>query len=87
VNRLFLAAAGVLLIAVAPLPADEPKTPAQRQIALLKLFADEFVTLTPGKGKFPAKFRMGSDEPMPRRTRSQPTKSRSWPRPPSPSTR
>jgi formylglycine-generating enzyme required for sulfatase activity len=29
---------------------------------ILKLFADEFVSLTPGKGKFPASFRMGSSE-------------------------
>src|SRR5581483_4282662 len=29
---------------------------------ILKRFADEFVLLTPGKGKFPASFRMGSPE-------------------------
>ena len=28
---------------------------------LLKLFADEFVTIAPGEEKFPATFRMGSD--------------------------
>src|SRR5262245_3793702 len=61
-KRVPLAIAAVPLIAVALLPADEPKKPDQLQLALLKLFADEFITVTPGKGKFPANFRMGSDE-------------------------
>src|SRR5439155_12257905 len=29
---------------------------------VLRVFLDEFVTLTPGKGRFPASFRMGSAE-------------------------
>jgi formylglycine-generating enzyme required for sulfatase activity len=35
--------------------------PAERKAALLKLFVDEFVAITPGKGDFPASFEMGSD--------------------------
>lgn len=61
-NRITLTAAGLLLIAVALLPADEPKSPEEQRDAVLKLFADEFVTITPGKGKFPAKFIMGSED-------------------------
>ena len=38
-----------------------PMTTAQRQ-ALLKTFNEEFVTITPGKGQFPATFVMGSDK-------------------------
>jgi formylglycine-generating enzyme required for sulfatase activity len=49
---------GVLLVALAvSISAADPETPADR---ILKLFADEFVPLTPGKDKFPATFRMGS---------------------------
>lgn len=36
--------------------------PTPRKDAILKLFADEFVALTPGKGKFPATFVMGSTQ-------------------------
>ena len=36
-----------------------PMTPAERQ-ALLKTFNGEFVAITPGKGKFPATFVMGT---------------------------
>src|SRR3954451_926905 len=32
----------------------------EKQKKILKTFADEFVELTPGKGKFPASFQMGS---------------------------
>lgn len=35
--------------------------PTPRKEAILKLCADEFVTLTPGQGKFPASFVMGTD--------------------------
>jgi formylglycine-generating enzyme required for sulfatase activity len=34
--------------------------PTPRKDAILKRFAEEFVLLTPGKGKFPADFIMGT---------------------------
>jgi formylglycine-generating enzyme required for sulfatase activity len=34
--------------------------PTPRKEAILKLFVEEFVNLTPGEGKFPASFQMGS---------------------------
>ena len=37
-----------------------PKPPYRNKEDALKLFAGEFVSITPGKGKFPASFRMGS---------------------------
>lgn len=40
--------------------ADEAKDPADKTGVLLKVFADEFVAITPGTGKFPASFQMGS---------------------------
>lgn len=39
---------------------DLPPDTLQRKDAILKLFHDEFVQLTPGKGKFPASFLMGT---------------------------
>jgi formylglycine-generating enzyme required for sulfatase activity len=36
--------------------------PAPRKDAILKLFAAEFVPITPGKGKFPESFMMGSEK-------------------------
>ena len=36
--------------------------PTPRTDAILKLFTEEFVTLTPGKGPFPAEFFMGSSD-------------------------
>jgi formylglycine-generating enzyme required for sulfatase activity len=36
--------------------------PTPRTDAILKLFAEEFVLLTPGKDKFPAEFTMGSSD-------------------------
>jgi formylglycine-generating enzyme required for sulfatase activity len=36
--------------------------PMPRRDAILKLFVDEFIRLSPGEGKFPATFVMGSDE-------------------------
>jgi formylglycine-generating enzyme required for sulfatase activity len=36
--------------------------PTPRKEAILKRFVDEFVQLTPGEGKFPAAFLMGSDK-------------------------
>ncbi len=36
--------------------------PVPRKDAILKLFADEFIAITPGKGKFPTSFIRGSDK-------------------------
>jgi formylglycine-generating enzyme required for sulfatase activity len=36
--------------------------PTPRKAEILKLFAEEFVSITPGTGKFPASFTMGSDQ-------------------------
>ncbi len=46
-----------LVAAPARAGADEPNDKAEK---ILKLFAEEFVPLTPGKGKFPASFTMGT---------------------------
>src|SRR5687767_1775557 len=35
--------------------------PTPRKAEILKLFADEFILITPGQGKYPASFTMGSD--------------------------
>ena len=40
--------------------AEDDKVPNEKTVALLKTFADEFVAITPGEGKFPAAFQMGS---------------------------
>ena len=53
----FAALAAVVVVAFSGLVlAGEPPT----KDAILNRFADEFVTLTPGEGKFPASFKMGS---------------------------
>ena len=36
--------------------------PADKSVELLKTFVTEFVTITPGEGKFPASFHMGSKD-------------------------
>jgi len=41
---------------------DLPPDTLKRKDAILKLFVEEFVPLTPGKAKFPAEFAMGSDQ-------------------------
>lgn len=41
-------------------PAATPKNPANSQAELLETFRKEFVEITPGKGKFPKSFEMGS---------------------------
>jgi formylglycine-generating enzyme required for sulfatase activity len=45
---------------------EEKKKPLQdptpRKEAILKLFAEEFVAITPGKGKFPESFMMGTEK-------------------------
>jgi formylglycine-generating enzyme required for sulfatase activity len=46
-----------------PLSAAEDSRPlSEKQRQLLKTFVDEFVEITPGKGKFPASFVMGSSD-------------------------
>jgi Sulfatase-modifying factor enzyme 1 len=58
-TRRWLALACILTsatLAIA-LVAEKPAAPEER---ILKLFVDELVPLTPGKGKFPASFEMGS---------------------------
>ena len=40
--------------------AEDDKVPSEKTVALLMTFADEFVAITPGEGKFPASFQMGS---------------------------
>ena len=39
---------------------DAPVKPNARQLELLKIFRKEFIHITPGKGKFPAEFTMGT---------------------------
>ena len=57
---------------------SEPSTFATPRADLLKTFASEFVAITPGKGKFPASFEMGSkdgpatEQPVHRVTLKQP---------------
>jgi formylglycine-generating enzyme required for sulfatase activity len=46
----------------ASLPAETPTTRAEDREAILKRFVSEFVLITPGKGKFPARFTMGSSD-------------------------
>lgn len=46
------------LTAQQPQPKQPP--PAERKGDILKLFVSEFVSITPGKGEFPAKFTLGS---------------------------
>jgi formylglycine-generating enzyme required for sulfatase activity len=67
----FLLAALLVLPAAACAGADKPgadKPGADKPGAdndadrLLKTFVEEFVEITPGKGRFPAKFAMGSDD-------------------------
>jgi|AP45_3_1055517.scaffolds.fasta_scaffold09142_2 formylglycine-generating enzyme required for sulfatase activity len=57
----------VALVASAQDKKDDKKSPmtAAERIALLKTFNSEFVAITPGTGKFPASFVMGSSEGEP----------------------
>ena len=50
----------LLLFLLPPLLAAQPKPAFRDKEAALKLFASEFVAITPGKGKFPAEFEMGT---------------------------
>jgi formylglycine-generating enzyme required for sulfatase activity len=55
-----LVPAAIVLTAALGLPAQKsPPAPIDKD-KVMRLFAEEFVLLTPGKGKFPASFRMGS---------------------------
>ncbi len=61
-NPLRLALGATVLLAAVAIAADQdPKKGTGDKDAILKRFAEEFVTLTPGKDKFPASFVMGSD--------------------------
>ena len=42
--------------------AEDDKVPMDKSVALLKTFAEEFVAITPGEGKFPASFQMSSGD-------------------------
>jgi formylglycine-generating enzyme required for sulfatase activity len=61
----FLCAAGLVGLLAALGAAPSPSAPRSKD-DILKLFHDEFVTLTPGAGKFPAKFTMGSGGDAPK---------------------
>jgi formylglycine-generating enzyme required for sulfatase activity len=56
---LYTGAACALALAAAA-SGEDPAAPDAKD-RLLRRFADEFVTLTPGAGKFPASFRMGPE--------------------------
>ena len=45
------------------LAAEPAVAPSEPQLALLKTFREEFVQLTPGEGKFPQSFNLGSSRP------------------------
>jgi formylglycine-generating enzyme required for sulfatase activity len=61
-RRFMLLGLAVVLGVTAPLPGDDPKPKPRGKDEALKLFADEFVPLTPGKEKFPASFTRGSKD-------------------------
>lgn len=57
---LFPVIAALVAVAVVATRADDADKDAKKQMALLKTFNGEFVHITPGKGKFPESFQMGS---------------------------
>ena len=58
-----LAALAVLFLLAVPLVRSaDPPGPAPSREQVLKLFVEELVPLTPGEGKFPASFTMGSSD-------------------------
>ena len=62
-KALFALSALAISVWSAPLFAAEDFTSlSEKQRTLLKTFVDEFVDVTPGKGKFPASFMMGSSD-------------------------
>jgi formylglycine-generating enzyme required for sulfatase activity len=54
-----------IFVAIGLFPALVDAQPAPDTDKLLSRFVDEFVTLTPGQGKFPASFMMGSQKDLP----------------------
>lgn len=61
--RIVLLTTFAALTGTAVVPAaDKDGQLSDLQIELLKTFKDEFVAITPGKGKFPKSFRMGSSD-------------------------
>ena len=58
--NLAAAALALCLFGAEPAPQFDTQTPPADQRKLLEVFRSEFVEITPGKGKFPAKFEMGS---------------------------
>lgn len=63
IRLLLIAPLALVPFAGASLSKDKPgDDPVQRKAAILKLFASEFVTVTPGVGKFPESFQMGSEK-------------------------
>jgi len=55
---------GAVGMAALSLAGEQKKLPdpIPRKAAILKLFAEEFVAITPGKGKFPESFMMGTEK-------------------------
>src|SRR6516225_7302853 len=51
---------GSLWLLAGVVPAADPPGPPAKPEEILKQFVAEFVRLTPGKGKYPASFEMGS---------------------------
>lgn len=51
-----------LIGAIAVALATSTTVSADERPSLLKIFVEEFVSITPGKGNFPAQFEMGSDD-------------------------
>jgi len=62
VRILILIAFAVHSGAAAVCAADGDDRPGDAQSAVLKTFREEFVLITPGKGRFPKSFRMGSEQ-------------------------
>src|SRR5262249_54450239 len=60
-----------LLLLTTGVDAQKPKPPHRDADEALGLFAKEFIPITPGKGKSPASFRMGSPPSGDRETRSE----------------
>src|SRR5262245_37223123 len=63
-RRFTLSAACLLVAALGAALADD-KAAEEKKDRILKRFVEEFVPLTPGEGKYPASFRMGSDGDLP----------------------
>ena len=63
-HRCILVLTAALLFATLGLTQDQKQKPlpdpTPRKDAILKLFVEEFIAVTPGQGKFPASFKMGT---------------------------